>query len=59
MAEVKPRYWDVDRCAWVGFDPVHPLTGSAETQAASAAEPAAVPEQREGAILEPVADAEA
>ena len=22
MINVKPGYWDVDRCAWVGLDPM-------------------------------------
>lgn len=25
MINVRPGYWDVDRCSWVGVDPLYPM----------------------------------
>ena len=48
---VKPGYWDVERCAWVGAEPTYvvppEIAGAVPAESAAAAD--AVPQQRESA----------
>ena len=68
MINVRPGYWDVDSCAWVGVDPVYvmpPLRHAEQPHdrafgAAEAVEAAELPEQRADEIVpEPEAPAPA
>ena len=68
MINVRPGYWDVDSCAWVGVDPVYvvpPLRHAEHPHdrafgSAGVTEVAAVPEQRaDEIVLEPEAPAPA
>lgn len=62
MVETRPGYWDVDRCAWVGVEPmyVEPLADRAEDPAVGAAPPVAglVPPPRPAASEGSPAEAE-
>ena len=68
VINVRPGYWDVDSCAWVGVDPVYvvpPLRHAEHPHdrafgSAGVTEEAAVPEQRaDEIVLEPEAPAPA
>ncbi len=56
MVNSRPGYWDVDRCTWVGVEPMYvvPPVRPAEHPSdrvpgggSGSADPAAVPQQRE------------
>jgi hypothetical protein len=62
MVNVRPGYWDVDSCSWVGADPVYvvPPLRHAEhphDRAFGAAEAFDLPEQRAEELLDPEATA--
>ena len=65
MINVRPGYWDVDSCSWIGADPVYvvpPLRHAdhPHDRAFGAAEIVDLPEpRRDSVVLEPEAPASA
>jgi hypothetical protein len=52
MINVKPGYWDVDRCSWVGVDPTYVVPPLRHAEHPHDADQPVVPEPR-SALDEP------
>jgi hypothetical protein len=46
MINVKPGYWDVDRCSWVGVDPTYVVPPLRHAERPHDADQPVVPEPR-------------
>ncbi|MGH8971098.1 MAG: hypothetical protein ACRDV1_14250 [Actinomycetes bacterium] len=59
MTNVKPGYWDVDLCSWVGVDPMYVVPPLRHADQPHDRAVPTVPEPRVAAHDEPVTTAEA